>query len=165
MTRMSCPLLLVAPRRAPRLPAQPATVAQRGRARSTCRVSETVVALTNVRVVDGTGAPPRRGPDDRDRERQDRQRGPAGRDAQVPAGARTIDLAGHTVIPGPRRHARPHVLHDARAQRAAAVLGAAALSRLRRDHDPHDRRHVAVSRDQHEERDRPRPDSRARAST
>jgi imidazolonepropionase-like amidohydrolase len=62
-------------------------------------VPETSVALTHVRVVDGTGAPPL----------EDQtlviERGrissvaPA-QQARVPAGARTIDLTGHTVIPG-----------------------------------------------------------------
>ena len=62
-------------------------------------VPETSVALTHVRVVDGTGAAPL----------EDQtlviERGrissvaPA-QQARVPAGARTIDLTGHTVIPG-----------------------------------------------------------------
>jgi imidazolonepropionase-like amidohydrolase len=62
-------------------------------------VSEPVVALTNVRVVDGTGAPAR--------ENQtvviaNGRIGAVGTTGQVsvPAGARTIDLAGHTVVPG-----------------------------------------------------------------
>lgn len=62
-------------------------------------VSEPAVALTNVRVVDGTGAPPREG------QTVVIQNGTiasvgASAAAKLPAGARVIDLAGHTVIPG-----------------------------------------------------------------
>ncbi len=62
-------------------------------------VPETSVALVNVRVVDGTGAAPREG------QTIVIQNGKiasvtAASEAKVPAGARTIDLAGHTVIPG-----------------------------------------------------------------
>jgi len=62
-------------------------------------VPETSVALTNVRVVDGTGAPPR------EAQTVVIQDGritsvAAAAEAKVPAGARTIDLTGHTVIPG-----------------------------------------------------------------
>ena len=60
---------------------------------------ETSVALTNVRVVDGTGAPPVEG------QTIVIENGKivsvtAAAEAKVPAGARTIDLTGHTVIPG-----------------------------------------------------------------
>ncbi len=62
-------------------------------------VPETSVALTNVRIVDGTGAPPVEG-----RtlviENGRIARITAAADAKVPAGTRTIDLSGHTVIPG-----------------------------------------------------------------
>jgi enamidase len=62
-------------------------------------VSDSVVALTNVRVIDGTGAPAR--------ERQTivmkggtiQSVGDAA-SAKVPAGARTMDLTGRTVMPG-----------------------------------------------------------------
>jgi len=62
-------------------------------------VPETSVALTHVRVVDGTGAPAR----------EDQtiviENGKItavtlAREARVPAGARTLDLTDHTVIPG-----------------------------------------------------------------
>ncbi len=62
-------------------------------------VSEPVVALTHVRVIDGTGAPPA----------ADQtivisggkiQAVGAAASVTVPSGARTIDLTGHTVIPG-----------------------------------------------------------------
>jgi imidazolonepropionase-like amidohydrolase len=62
-------------------------------------VDAPVVALTHVRLVDGTGAPAR---DDQTIVIEgDRIRavGPAA-SVSVPAGAQTVDLAGHTVIPG-----------------------------------------------------------------
>lgn len=62
-------------------------------------VDAPVVALTHVRVVDGTGAPPA----DDQTVIISRGRiaavGPAG-SVRVPEGARRMDLAGHTVIPG-----------------------------------------------------------------
>jgi imidazolonepropionase-like amidohydrolase len=62
-------------------------------------VPETAVALTNVRIVDGTGAAPVEG---RTIVIQNGRIASiaAAADAKIPAGARTIDLAGHTVIPG-----------------------------------------------------------------
>jgi imidazolonepropionase-like amidohydrolase len=62
-------------------------------------VAEPTVALTNVTVVDGTGAAPLAG------RTIVIQNGrivsvSASADAKIPAAARTIDLAGHTVIPG-----------------------------------------------------------------
>ena len=68
-------------------------------ARQYVAVPDSVVALTNVILIDGTGGAPRPGQTIVIR---------AGRIAQVgssssvkaPAGARVIDLAGHTVIPG-----------------------------------------------------------------
>ena len=62
-------------------------------------VPETSVALANVRVVDGTGAPPREGQTVVIENGKITSVGPAAQ-AKVPAGARTIDLSGHTVIPG-----------------------------------------------------------------
>jgi len=62
-------------------------------------VPETTVALAHVRVVDGTGGP---AVDDQTiviRGGKIAAVTPAGQ-AQVPAGARTLDLSGHTVIPG-----------------------------------------------------------------
>lgn len=62
-------------------------------------VPETMVALTNVRVVDGTGAPPLEG---RTIVIQNGRISSvaAASDAKVPPGARILDLTGHTVIPG-----------------------------------------------------------------
>jgi hypothetical protein len=62
-------------------------------------VPETTVALTNVRVVDGTGAAPREAQTIVIRDGRIASVGPAAQ-AQVPAGARVMDLANHTVIPG-----------------------------------------------------------------
>ena len=62
-------------------------------------VPETSVALVNVRVVDGTGAAPREGQTIVIQNGKIASVGAAA-EAKVPAGARTIDLAGHTVIPG-----------------------------------------------------------------
>ena len=62
-------------------------------------VPETSVALTNVRVVDGTGAPPREAQTVVIENGKITSVGPAAQ-AKVPAAARTIDLSGHTVIPG-----------------------------------------------------------------
>ncbi len=62
-------------------------------------VPETSVALTNARVVDGTGAAPREGQTILIQNGKIVSVGPAAQ-AKVPADARTIDLAGHTVLPG-----------------------------------------------------------------
>jgi len=62
-------------------------------------VSDARVALTHVRVVDGTGKPPL---EDQIVVIEDGKITAvmAAADAKVPPGARTIDLTGHTVIPG-----------------------------------------------------------------
>jgi imidazolonepropionase-like amidohydrolase len=62
-------------------------------------VPETTVALANVRVVDGTGAAPVEGQTIVIRDGRIASVGPAA-EARLPAGARVMDLAGHTVIPG-----------------------------------------------------------------
>ncbi|HEX5726957.1 MAG TPA: amidohydrolase family protein [Longimicrobiaceae bacterium] len=62
-------------------------------------VSEPVVALTNVRVVDGTGAAPRTGQTIVIENGRIAAVGPAA-SVRVPQGARVLDLSGHTVIPG-----------------------------------------------------------------
>ena len=63
------------------------------------RIDEPVVALTNVRVVDGTGAPAREGQTVVLERGTIRLVGPAA-EVAVPAGARVLDLAGRTVLPG-----------------------------------------------------------------
>ncbi|HUF90034.1 MAG TPA: amidohydrolase family protein [Gemmatimonadota bacterium] len=60
-------------------------------------VNAPVVALTNVQVVDGTGAAPVA---DATIVIRDGVIEAVGRDVAVPAGAEVLDLAGHTVIPG-----------------------------------------------------------------
>ncbi len=62
-------------------------------------VDTTVVALTNVMLVDGTGAEPRAGQTVVIRDGRIAEVGPAAT-VRVPAGIRTMDLGGHTVIPG-----------------------------------------------------------------
>jgi imidazolonepropionase-like amidohydrolase len=58
-----------------------------------------VIALTNVRVVDGTGAPPREGQTIVIRDGRIAEVGPVAQ-VRAPQGAAVIDLTGHTVIPG-----------------------------------------------------------------
>jgi hypothetical protein len=62
-------------------------------------VSEPAVALTNVRVVDGTGRAPMEAQTVVIQNGRIASIGPATQ-AKIPAGARVMDLAGHTVIPG-----------------------------------------------------------------
>jgi imidazolonepropionase-like amidohydrolase len=63
------------------------------------KVSASLVALTKVRVVDGTGAPPRADQTIVIENGKIAAVGPTGR-VPVPRGATTLALAGHTVIPG-----------------------------------------------------------------
>lgn len=88
-------------------------------------VQATVVALTHVRVVDGTGAAPM---DDQtiviERGRIAAV-GPAG-EISVPAGAETHDLRGHTVIPG-IVGLHDHTFYTTRARRAQLNLSAPRL--------------------------------------
>jgi enamidase len=62
-------------------------------------VADSVVALTNVKVIDGTGAAPRAGQTIVMRAGAIVSVGDAA-SAKVPAGARTMDLSGRTVMPG-----------------------------------------------------------------
>lgn len=62
-------------------------------------VGEPVVALTNVRVIDGTGAAAREGQTVIINHGRITHVGPAST-TRPPAGARVLDLAGHTVLPG-----------------------------------------------------------------
>jgi imidazolonepropionase-like amidohydrolase len=62
-------------------------------------VDAPVVALTGVRVVDGTGAPAREGQTVVVRGTRIEAVGPS-RTTPVPAGARVVDLEGHTLMPG-----------------------------------------------------------------
>ena len=63
------------------------------------RVNAPVVALTNVRVIDGTGAPARERQTIVIRDDRIAEVGDAAR-VTVPAGATVVDLAGRSVIPG-----------------------------------------------------------------
>src|SRR6184192_3096365 len=62
-------------------------------------VGDSVVALTNVTVIDGTGAAPKTNQTVVIRNGRIADVGPAS-SVRAPAGARVIDLGGHTVIPG-----------------------------------------------------------------
>ncbi len=62
-------------------------------------VDAPVVALTNVTVIDGTGAPARTGQTVVVEGERIRAVGPAD-GVEIPAGAEVLDLEGHTVIPG-----------------------------------------------------------------
>lgn len=62
-------------------------------------VSDPVVALTNVRVIDGTGAPARDGQTVVIENGRISAVGPVA-STRIPNGARVMDLSGHTVIPG-----------------------------------------------------------------
>ncbi|HJR62736.1 MAG TPA: amidohydrolase family protein [Gemmatimonadaceae bacterium] len=84
---------------APPLPGQrPEQLSQQTRERYVA-VTDSVVALTHVKVIDGTGAAPK---DDQTiiiRGNRIAEVGPASR-VRTPAGARVMELRGHTVIPG-----------------------------------------------------------------
>src|SRR5688500_9215584 len=58
-----------------------------------------VVALTHVQLVDGTGAAPKADQTIIVREGRIAEVGPAAQ-VRIPNGVRTMDLTGHTVIPG-----------------------------------------------------------------
>jgi imidazolonepropionase-like amidohydrolase len=62
-------------------------------------VPEAVVVLSNVRVIDGTGSAVRENQTIVIENGRITAVGPAGQ-VRLPAGARTLDLAGHTVLPG-----------------------------------------------------------------
>jgi imidazolonepropionase-like amidohydrolase len=68
-------------------------------ARQYVAVADSVVALTNATIIDGTGSAPKGGYSIVIRNGMITEVGPA-RSVRTPTGARSIDLAGHTVIPG-----------------------------------------------------------------
>ena len=73
------------------------------------RVSAPVVALTHVRVLDGTGSAPKENQTVIISGDKMQSVGDASA-ASIPAGAQALDLTGYTVIPGLVGHARAHVL-------------------------------------------------------
>jgi imidazolonepropionase-like amidohydrolase len=62
-------------------------------------IAEPQVAITNVKLIDGTGSPARDGQTILIQDGRIAAVGPAGQ-VSVPAGARVVDGSGHTVIPG-----------------------------------------------------------------
>ena len=85
---------------APAIAAQPAQRRALAPAvRAFVQVDTNVVALTHVRVIDGTGAAPRADQTLIIRDGRIASIGDAST-AQIPAGAQTLDLAGKSVIPG-----------------------------------------------------------------
>ena len=98
MTRIPAATLLLAALAAAPAAAQPVDSLSAD-VRAFVSVPEPVVALTNVRVLDGTGAEPRSGQTVVIERGRIAAVGPAA-SVRVPAGARVMDLAGHTVIPG-----------------------------------------------------------------
>ncbi|MDX1661765.1 MAG: amidohydrolase family protein, partial [Gemmatimonadota bacterium] len=79
-------------------------------------VDAPVVALTGVRVVDGTGAPPREDQVLVVEGRRIRALGSRG-DVEIPEGAQVLDLPGRTVLPG-LVLLHEHLFYDARTARA-----------------------------------------------
>jgi imidazolonepropionase-like amidohydrolase len=101
MRQLMCVTALVA-LAAPGLRAQqrpPASPSLSEEVRQYITVSEPVVALTNVTVIDGTGSPPSADQTVVIRNGTIAEVGPTAR-VRVPSDARTLDLHGHTVIPG-----------------------------------------------------------------
>ena len=80
------------------LVAQPATSLS-GDAKGFASVTEPVVVLANATILDGTGSAPKANQSILIRDGKIAQVGPSA-SVQAPAGARTIDLSGQTVIPG-----------------------------------------------------------------
>ena len=106
--------------RPPALPRRSARTRSSEEVRKYVAVDTAVVALTNVLLVDGTGARAAAGADGRHPRRPDRRGGPGGHGAR--AGGRAHDGSrrahGH---PRHRRHARPPVLHRRGRPRGADV--------------------------------------------
>ena len=106
-------------------------------------VDAPVVALTHVRVIDGTGAPPA----------EDQTIVIAGGRVQAigaaagttpPAGAKVMDLRGYTVIPG-LVGMHDHLFYPSGGGTFIYnEMGYATLLGVRRNYDPHDRQHRAL---------------------
>ena len=115
-------------------------------------VDAPVVALTHVRVMDGTGGPAR---EDQTLVISGGKIQAVGAAPAVPAGAKVMDLSGYTVIPG-LVGMHDHLFYP-QGGGFFAEMGLqfpAPLSRLRRDDDPDDRLDRAVHRPRDQEADR-----------
>ncbi len=75
------------------------TLAQVPERQQFIRTEAPLIALTHVRVIDGTGAAPKEDQTIIISDGKIQSVGP-GADARVPANAQTIDLSGYTVLPG-----------------------------------------------------------------
>ena len=111
------------------------------------------------RVIDGRGTPAVKGQTVVIRDGRIAEVGASGK-VKAPAGALVVDGTGMTLIPGHRRHARPHVLHGGgRCRRHDELHRPAALPRERRHLGAHDRHPVALCRHQPARGHRLRPDA------
>ena len=129
------------------------------------------IAITHLRIIDGTGAAPVEDATLLIDGREDRRRC-CRRVAPVPAGYRMIDGSGRDGAARPRRHAQPPVLPAAAEHRCVGPFRAAdhrpaddfqraaPLSRQRRDDDAHDRQRRALHRPQPQAGDRRRAPGR-----
>ena len=107
-----------------------------------------VVALTNVLLIDGTGAHAAPGQTVVIRDGKIAEVGPAS-SVRPPAGAQVMDLAGHTLIPG-IVGMHDHLFYTAAGGRAVQMsyTGPRLYLGSGRHHHPHHRRPVALCRDQ-----------------
>src|SRR5512146_1222524 len=95
--RLVLPLILACPLAAQTAPAPRPTLA--AAVRQFVRIDTAILALTHVRVIDGTGAPPRADQTVVIRDGRIESIGPAA-GARIPSGAQVLDLTGKSVIPG-----------------------------------------------------------------
>ncbi len=117
-------------------------------------VDAEVVALTNVALIDGTGAAVKYRQTIIIENGWIRAVGNTG-DVHVPAGADVHDLTGHTVIPGMMGLHNHMYLYGCRRPRGPAQLQrTAALPGNRRDHHPNHRKPVTLRGDQYQDCDR-----------
>src|SRR5512143_881598 len=96
-SRLVLSLILACPLAAQTAPAPRPTLS--AAVRQFVRIDTAIVALAHVRVIDGTGAPPRADQTVLIRDGRIESIGPAA-GAQIPPGAQVLDLTGKSVIPG-----------------------------------------------------------------